>query len=151
VPLSVARELFGDCFVKFVISDGIDVRTVVHYGRSIPAHLKTALQFRDRCCVVPGCGRTFGLEYDHIVEFAKGGPTTLDNLCRLCRPHHGLKTHKGYRISGGPGHWEWVGPGRAREQGEGAGAARQNDRPAPLPPTETTTRKEKEVVAPAMF
>jgi len=151
VPLSVARELFGDCFVKFVISDGIDVRTVVHYGRSIPAHLKTALQFRDRCCVVPGCGRTFGLEYDHIVEFAKGGPTTLDNLCRLCRPHHGLKTHKGYRISGGPGHWEWVGPGRAREQGEGAGAARENDRPAPLPPTETTTRKEKEVVAPAMF
>ncbi|MGA2209920.1 MAG: HNH endonuclease signature motif containing protein, partial [Acidimicrobiales bacterium] len=91
--------------------------------RSIPAHLKTALQFRDRCCVVPGCGRTFGLEYDHIVEFAKGGPTTLDNLCRLCRPHHGLKTHKGYRISGGPGHWEWVGPRRAREQGEGAAPA----------------------------
>ena len=129
VPLSVARELFGDCFVKFVISDGIDVRTVVHYGRSIPAHLKTALQFRDRCCVVPGCGRTFGLEYDHIVEFAKGGPTTLDNLCRLCRPHHGLKTHKGYRISGGPGHWEWVGPGRAREQGEGAGAAARAEEP----------------------
>jgi hypothetical protein len=123
VPLSVARELFGDCFVKFVIADGIDVRTVVHYGRSIPTHLKTALQFRDRCCVVPGCGRAFGLEYDHIVEFAKGGPTTLANLCRLCRPHHALKTHKGYRISGGPGHWEWVGPGR--EQGKGEGPAPQ--------------------------
>jgi hypothetical protein len=127
VPLSVARELFGDCFLKFVIADGIDVRTVVHYGRAIPAHLKTALQFRDRCCVVPGCGRTFGLEYDHIVEFAKGGPTTLDNLCRLCRPHHALKTHRAYRIRGGPGHWEWEGPGQARGRGgseEGRAPAR---------------------------
>ena len=128
VPLSVARELFGDCFLKFVIADGIDVRTVVHYGRAIPAHLKTALQFRDRCCVVPGCGRTFGLEYDHIVEFAKGGPTTLDNLCRLCRPHHSLKTHKGYRIRGGPGHWQWVGPGRGRKEGEAGGAERAGGR-----------------------
>jgi hypothetical protein len=127
VPLSVARELFGDCFVKFVIADGIDVRTVVHYGRSIPTHLKTALQFRDRCCVVPGCGRAFGLEYDHIVEFAKGGPTTLANLCRLCRPHHALKTHKGYRISGGPGHWEWVGPGREQGRGEGPAPAPAHD------------------------
>jgi hypothetical protein len=128
VPLSVARELFGDCFVKFVITDGIDVRSVVHYGRSIPTHLKTALQLRDRCCVVPGCGRTFGLEYDHIVEFAKGGPTTLDNLCRLCRPHHSLKTHKGYRIRGGPGHWQWVGPGRGRKEGEAGGAERAGGR-----------------------
>ena len=114
VPLAVARELFGDCFLKFVISDGVDIRSVVHYGRVIPAHLKTALQFRDRCCVVPGCGRTFGLEYDHLVEFAKGGPTSLDNLARVCRPHHAMKTHKGYRLSGGPGHWRWQAPGRPR-------------------------------------
>ncbi|MGD0594416.1 MAG: HNH endonuclease signature motif containing protein [Acidimicrobiales bacterium] len=125
VPLAAARELFGDCFLKFVISDGIDVRTVGHYGRSIPAHLKTALQFRDRRCVVPGCGRTFGLEYDHIVEFAKGGPTTLENLCRLCAPHHAMKTHKSYRISGGPGHWRWTAP---REGGWEEGGEEGRDR-----------------------
>jgi hypothetical protein len=124
VPLAVARELFGDCFLKFVISDGVDIRTVVHYGRVIPAHLKTALQFRDRCCVVPGCGRTFGLEYDHLVEFAKGGPTSLDNLARLCGPHHAMKTHKGYRLSGGPGHWVWQAPGApAAAADEPAGVA----------------------------
>ena len=119
VPLAVARELIGDCFLKFVISDGVDIRTVVHYGRVIPAHLKTALQFRDRCCVVPGCGRTFGLEYDHLVEFAKGGPTSLDNLARLCGPHHGMKTHKGYRLSGGPGHWAWQAPGSPEDDAGG--------------------------------
>ncbi len=111
VPLGVARELFGDSILKVVISDGVDPRTIVHCGRTIPSHLRTALQFRDRCCVVPGCGRTFGLEYDHIVEFAKGGPTTMENLCRLCRPHHALKTRKGYRIKGGPGSWQWLAPG----------------------------------------
>ncbi|MHB1509525.1 MAG: HNH endonuclease signature motif containing protein [Acidimicrobiales bacterium] len=110
VALGVARELFGDSILKLVISDGVDPRTIVHCGRTIPSHLRTALQFRDRCCVVPGCGRTFGLEYDHIVEFAKGGPTTMENLCRLCRPHHALKTRKGYRIRGGPGSWQWLAP-----------------------------------------
>ncbi len=126
VPLGVARELFGDSILKIVISDGVDPRTIVHCGRTIPSHVRTALQFRDRCCVVPGCGRTFGLEYDHIVEFAKGGPTTMENLCRLCRPHHALKTRKGYRIKGGPGTWQWLAPkvegqDRARASG-GPGA-----------------------------
>jgi hypothetical protein len=126
VPLAVARDLFGDCFLKFVISDGVDVRCVIHYGRSIPAHMKTALQFRDRCCVVPGCGRTFGLEYDHIVEFARGGPTTVGNLARLCGPHHAMKTHRGYRIRGGPGHWEWVAPAGRDEGAEEVGGTAEH-------------------------
>lgn len=116
--------------MKFVISDGIDIHTVVHYGRTISAHLRTALQFRDRCCVVPGCGRTFGLEYDHIVEVANGGATSLENLCRLCGPHHAMKTHKGYRISGSPGNWQWTAPGAGRPEvgrGEGAGVGEGGD------------------------
>ncbi len=97
--------------MKLVITDGIDVHTVVHFGRTLTAHQRTALQYRDPYCVVPGCGRSFGLEIDHIAEFALGGPTSLDNLCRLCRQHHALKTHHGYTIRGKPGAWEWVAPG----------------------------------------
>ena len=63
--------------------------------------------------MVPGCGRSFGLENDHIAEFALGGPTSLENLCRLCALHHGLKTHHGYKIQGRPGAWEWVAPDAA--------------------------------------
>jgi len=110
VPVSVARELFGDCFLKFVVTKGVDIRAVVHYGRFPRAHQRTALQFRDPCCVVPGCGRTFGLQYDHTDPFSQGGPTSLDNLARLCTPHHAMKTHRGYQIRGGPGRWEWVAP-----------------------------------------
>jgi hypothetical protein len=118
VPVSVVRELFGDCFLKFIITKGVDIQSVVHYGRYPRAHQRTALQFRDPCCVVPGCGRTFGLQYDHTDPFGQGGPTSLDNLARLCTPHHAMKTHRGYQIRGGPGHWEWVAPSGA---GSGAG------------------------------
>jgi hypothetical protein len=36
--------------------------------------------------------------------------TKLDALARLCRFHHAQKTHEGYRLEGGPGHWRWLKP-----------------------------------------
>ena len=113
VPLAVARELLGDAVVKLVVADGVDVTSICHLGRSIPAALRTALAERDPCCVVPGCGVAHGLEIDHrIVPFKDGGPASMENLARLCRHHHALRTHRGFRLEGGPGHWEWLGPDR---------------------------------------
>ncbi len=52
-----------------------------------------------------------GLERDHrVVPFIDGGTTALENLARLCRWHHYLRTYRGYRLEGMPGNWEWVGP-----------------------------------------
>ena len=112
VPLSVVQSYLDVARIFLVVKEGFDVTSIVSCKRTIPAALQTALCARDRTCVVPGCTSTFHLEIDHIVEFAKGGPTTLSNLCRLCRPHHALKTEQGYRIEGGPGHWRWVAPRR---------------------------------------
>ena len=39
-----------------------------------------------------------------------GGPTELQNLCRLCRRHHIQKTVFDYQISGKPGAWIWETP-----------------------------------------
>ncbi|HEX2267846.1 MAG TPA: hypothetical protein VHI97_06555 [Actinomycetota bacterium] len=37
--------------------------------------------------------------------------TKLEGLGRMCRWHHYLKTHHGYRVEGPPGRWDkWVGP-----------------------------------------
>jgi hypothetical protein len=36
--------------------------------------------------------------------------TKLDDLGRLCRFHHYLKTFCGYTYRGGPGSWEWIAP-----------------------------------------
>ncbi len=112
VAVETARSLMGDAITDLVITDGVDVTTVCHVGRSIPAPLKTALMVRDQHCVVPGCDVAHGLEFDHwMVPFAEGGPASLENLARLCSHHHYLRTHKGFQLGGGPGRWTWSGPG----------------------------------------
>ena len=111
VPLAVLEDVVGDATAKLVIKDGVDVRTVCHIGRTVPAAVETALEARDPVCVVPGCDVALSLEIDHWkVPFAKGGPTVLWNLARICRFHHQLKTYEGYELRGGPGQWEWIAP-----------------------------------------
>jgi hypothetical protein len=99
IPVAMARDLANDSFLRVVFHQAGDIRAVHHLGRTINQQLRTALVFRDRTCVVPGCGTSFGLEIDHIVPFAEGGPTTLDNLALLCHHHHFLKTYEGWVLS----------------------------------------------------
>jgi hypothetical protein len=115
VSLEVAHRLMGEALLKLVITDGIDVTTVCHLGRSVPAALRTALEERDPCCVVPGCESTAGLEMDHWdVSFAEGGAVSMANLARLCHHHHYLRTHQGFALAGGPGQWTWTPPSPER-------------------------------------
>ncbi|MHB8681680.1 MAG: HNH endonuclease signature motif containing protein [Acidimicrobiales bacterium] len=112
VPLAAAESLLGASWVKLVVRDGVDVRTVCNLGRAIPAALEIALCARDRTCVVPGCDVYTGLETDHVVPFSEGGVTSLENLARLCRFHHRKKTYEGYRLESVPGGWQWLAPER---------------------------------------
>jgi hypothetical protein len=96
VPVDVARSFLDDAFLSLVFTEAGDIRSVVHRGRTINAHLRTALVFRDRCCVVPGCRVAYGLEIDHVEPLEFGGDTRLDNLALLCRHHHRLKTYDGW-------------------------------------------------------
>ena len=115
IPIERARQIMGDALVKLVITNGVDVSTVCNLGRAIPAAVIDALIERDPTCVVPGCDVAVRLETDHWqVDYGKGGPTRWSNLARLCKFHHNLKTHKGFRLQGGPGNWRWVPPKRTR-------------------------------------
>ena len=80
IPVAMARDMADDSFLRFVFHQAGDIRSVSHFGRTINRTLRTALAHRDRCCVVPDCGASYGLEIDHIRPFAEGGPTSLDNL-----------------------------------------------------------------------
>ena len=93
-----------------VVTRGVDITAVAHGGRTIPAHLRTALECRDPVCIVPTCEQRRGLQIDHRQPFAARGETSLANLARLCRYHHYQKSHLGYRYRGGPGTWEWIPP-----------------------------------------
>ncbi|TML86481.1 MAG: DUF222 domain-containing protein [Actinobacteria bacterium] len=110
VPVRVVRSMMDDAFVTAVVSDGVDVSTVAHLGRRPTAHQRSALEVRDPECVVGGCHVRVGLEIDHVEPWSATRVTKLDALARLCRFHHAQKTHEGYRLEGGPGHWRWLKP-----------------------------------------
>lgn len=88
--------------LKIAIRNNGNVAGVVNTGRYVPAAVGSALEVRDERCVVRGCTRRRGLQRDHIVEFGRGGETSLRNLQRACAFHHYLKTSLGWTIVGEP-------------------------------------------------
>jgi hypothetical protein len=100
VPVSVVRAAAVQAFVKVVVRDGTKIDTIVHYGRSIPAELRTALELGDpqrldgAVCAEEGCDRRYGLEWDHVDPVAHGGPTSYENLEARCAPDHWAKTER---------------------------------------------------------
>ena len=57
-----------------------------------------------------GCDNDQLLQIDHIKPLAQGGPTTLENTWRICRPHHRLKTYLGWTVDGPPGNRRLIPP-----------------------------------------
>jgi hypothetical protein len=110
IPVAVARRLADDAFLKIVLTKGVEITAVAHGGRTIPAHLRTALECRDPKCIVPHCDMRRGLQIDHRHPWAATRNTSLTNLARLCQWHHYQKSHLGYHYRGGPGTWEWIPP-----------------------------------------
>ncbi|UXA07476.1 HNH endonuclease [Mycobacterium sp. SMC-2] len=72
-------------------------------SRVINRRLRRALEYRDRMCVVPGCGATRGLHAHHIRHWEDGGPTELANLVLVC-PYHHRSHHRGVITITGPAH-----------------------------------------------
>jgi hypothetical protein len=110
IPVSVARRLSEDCFLKLLVTKGVDIVAVAHGGRNIPAHIRTALEVRDPKCIVPRCDVRRRLQIDHRDTFGRTQITSYHDLARLCPWHHYQKTFLGYTYRGGPGTWEWIPP-----------------------------------------
>ncbi|WP_418003246.1 DUF222 domain-containing protein [Mycobacterium sp. PDNC021] len=68
--------------------------------RTISRRLRRALEHRDHCCVVPGCGATRGLHAHHVIHWEDGGVTELHNLVLVCPYHHRLHHKGGITITG---------------------------------------------------
>ena len=94
-PVSVewVREILGTAFVTAIVKKGKDITTVAHFGRHIPAELRTAMIVSGRECSIEGCSGREYLELDHCtVDYAKDGPAAWWNLAWLCSIHHTRKT-----------------------------------------------------------
>ncbi|OMB93989.1 hypothetical protein A5733_15240 [Mycobacterium sp. NS-7484] len=100
--------------------------------RTISRRLRRALEHRDRCCVVPGCGATRGLHAHHIQHWENGGPTELWNLVLVC-PYHHRAHHHGLITITGPADQLRVTDDRGREL-HSRSLARPPTTPAPAVP-----------------
>ena len=94
VSLETARRLSCDsAVVRIVRGAKSEILDVGRKTRVIPPAIRRALWARDGGCRFPGCGSRHA-EGHHIVHWALGGKTSLDNLVLLCRTHH-TAVHEG--------------------------------------------------------
>ena len=98
VSAETSRRLACDASVV-VLREGRDgsALNVGRKTRSIPPAIRRALNARDAGCRFPGCTANH-CDAHHLVHWADGGGTSLDNLILLCRRHHRLLHEGGYRI-----------------------------------------------------
>jgi Domain of unknown function (DUF222)/HNH endonuclease len=93
-----ARRLGCDgSIVRIIERDGRPL-SVGRRKRAVPAALRRALRGRDDGCRFPGCAHKRFLHAHHIHHWARGGPTTLDNLIQLCSYHHRLVHEGGFCV-----------------------------------------------------
>lgn len=79
---------------------------------------RRALTARDGGCSFPACSRPASwCEVHHLIPWAVGGRTDIDNLCLLCPFHHREFERRGWAaiMVGGRPHWRpprWIDPDR---------------------------------------
>ena len=84
----------------------MDLADHVHVtAYEVPDRIAEAAALADVTCVFPFCTRPargcrpdeHDADRDHITPYGPDGPTCTCNLAPLCRRHHRLKTHGGWR------------------------------------------------------
>jgi hypothetical protein len=114
VPVAHARRVLSHGLLQLVITDGVDVQTVVSTTRHVPKALKIAIAVRDRTCKIRGCDCDRMLERHHTHPYEKSHRTTYKELGNLCPKHHDLVAHKGYTTTDNDdGTWDLHAPADA--------------------------------------
>ena len=94
LPVETARRLSCSCKVVIALTKQGEPLNIGRSSRAIPTGIRRALTIRDGSCQFPGCDCQQQLDAHHIVHWANGGETSLDNLVELCHHHHRLM-HEG--------------------------------------------------------
>jgi hypothetical protein len=114
LPAHIVRALAGEGKWRRFITDP-NTGTLLDYGRDSyqpPQDLVDYLIARDRTCRFPGCRQSAArADIDHAEAWEDGGETSAANLGALCRRHHRMKTHGGWKLtSSEDGSCNWESP-----------------------------------------
>lgn len=107
------RSVISAARVRMLACDGNVSRIVIgpdsvpmDFGRThrvVPPHLRRAVELRDQCCVFTGCeAPAWWCDVHHVLHWADGGETCLENSALLCERHH-TKVHHGFQVERDPG------------------------------------------------
>ena len=100
LPPDVLRRLACDAeVIPAVLGTQGEVLDLGRLRRLVTTPLWTALVVRDRHCTFPACRRPpLMCHAHHILHWADGGTTSLDNLALLCGHHHRTIHHTPWQI-----------------------------------------------------
>ena len=117
IPAGIARGLVrgssSDAWVRrlFTGPDGGDVVAMDAHRRDFTPAMRQLLVLRDQICRTPWCDAPIR-HADHVVEHARGGPSTIENGQGLCEACNYAKSQAGWSAT-----VTWLGPeptGRGR-------------------------------------
>jgi hypothetical protein len=117
IPTAEALRLAGDAqLIPLLLSRTKRIEAYGHTQRLFTPGQRLAMISRDQGCSFPGCtAPPAWCQAHHIIDWADGGPTTLDNGTLLCGYHHREHPNLGWTcaMSDGIPHWtapSWLDP-----------------------------------------
>jgi hypothetical protein len=117
IPTSEALRLAGDAqLIPVLLARTKRIEAYGHTQRLFTPGQRLAMISRDQGCSFPGCTvPPAWCQAHHIIDWADGGPTTIDNGTLLCGYHHREHPTLGWScaMSDGIPHWtapSWLDP-----------------------------------------
>ncbi len=120
VSVETIRAWCGHPDTHVTVKPVIDLAEHVHVTQyEVPDRIREHLALRDVTCIFPWCTRParrlrpgqHAADCDHCHPYTSGGATCPCQIAPLCRRHHRLKTHGGWRyVILEPGSYLWTSP-----------------------------------------
>jgi hypothetical protein len=111
VSVTEALRAASEANVVPVVLDNTGILAYGQARRTATTGQRLALAARDKGCCFPGCDAPPGwTQVHHIVPWALGGGTDLDNECLLCGYHHREHDKRGWTVTIKHGRPWWTPP-----------------------------------------
>ena len=112
IPAETVRRHACDAAITRILGSGELEHEIGHASRTTPPATRRALAARDHHCVFNRCDRPpVWCDGHHLIHWADGGPTRLENLALLCRPHHRMVHEEGWTLERRDGRFMATPPG----------------------------------------
>ena len=120
LPPIVARRVACDARLQAALENAVgDAVGLGREARVVNRRLRRLLMRRDGgMCRFPGCGMRRGLHAHHVVHWADGGETEMENLVMVCGFHHRSLHEGGWNVVNKAGRFVFYDPTGRESHGE---------------------------------